>query len=701
MVDARISRKPGTLELSVSPIGWLMESGDVISFTSQLMGENITLWRIEELEEDEGKTNISLKPYDDNFYTPDPSVIPAPAAPAQPPTGEFLSPVSGFSLIDENGEYYLTWDPVSIANITWYAIDVYLGNDTSDETGTVIYSNQRMSQPPFKLSNITVGSYTATITPFFVNNEGPETALIFNIAAPVTPTVTVIAGNLEVQIIPRTPGIIVNQVYELEFSAFNNQVNAINYGESGSFTVSGLSPLTDYYYWVRAVNPIGVSAWVSGNFTTTNDATAILALIGEDITNQILPDVITAVQEDLQTVVDNTLVDYSTTLQVETAISEALELAGLEDNEDVRISLIEQVNSVFDTNDRKVETKQVSVALADETTLRAGQYTLLTAADAASVARLDQAESDINGNATAISSVEGLVNNPTTGLSASYNLAQTAKVTADSNASSITVIQNKVDNPISGLSATFTLAGQAKATADGNVSAIAGVSTTASNAQGTATSALTLASTLDNSLDSYRASAQLKVDANGSVSFIQLDATPTVSQVKFKADQIFFLNNDNVPVVYWDTNLGRYIFDGTIYAENIEGDVVEGVNADLNFIIFDGSGNPTPAHTLLSFTVSSAAFNRICYISSIPIEWGNLPGLNLTMDVNGSSTNVLSIPGAIAQGDIPSPFIANVPANTTVTITVRVTSNTNVGTAIIQGDALINVMKKSQSITIN
>lgn len=591
MVDARISRQPRELTLPVGPIGWLMEVGDVIEFNSEIMDQTDTLWRIDEITEDDENVELSLIAYSNDFYTPDPAVIPAPVAPAQPPTAQTVAPVTGLALTKINGEYYLNWDVLSTSNITWYSVEILDGE-------TVLLADQKVTVPPFKLTGITVGSYTATVTPNTVTNEGVTSTLAFNLLTPVQPLVNVIPKTLEVQIIPYVTGFVINQTYELLFNTVDNQATATNYGTSGSFTITGLSALTPYYYWVRAVNPLGQSAWLSGSFTTLNDATAILDLIGEDVTGQILPDVIEAVEGELQTVVDGALVNYPTTSMVNGLIDDALETVGLQDNEDVRISIVEQINSIFDTNKRRSEIKTVNAALISETetralqintlqvktdtnqasitsvnealtnevTTRASQYSLLSANDTAIISRIDSVESTADGNYIAISALEGTVNNPTTGLTASYNLAQTAESKADGNTSSITVLQNTVNNPTTGLSAAFTLAGQAKSTADGNTSSIGTLTTSVAGAQGTASSALTLASNLDNSLDAYRASAQLKVDALGNVSFIQLDATPTVSQVKFKADQIFFLNNSNVPVVYWNTSLNKYVFVGEIQA---------------------------------------------------------------------------------------------------------------------------------------
>jgi hypothetical protein len=439
-----------------------------------------------------------------------------------------------------------------------------------------------------------------------------------------------------------------------------------------------------------------------------------------DIIDAILPDVIAGVETELQSVVDATLLDYSTTIAVEGLIDEALELAGLGENEDVRISIIEQINSVFDTQDRKVETQVVSVALSTAELDRAAQYLLLTAADEAAVARLDLAEVDIEGNATAVSSVTGTVNNPTTGLSAAYNLAQVAKTTADGNASSVTVLQNSVNHATTGLAATFTLAGQAKITADGNVSSIGTLNTAVSNAQGTANSGLTLASSIDDSLDVYRAAAQLKVNANGRVGFVQLDATPTVSQIKFKADEIFFLNNSDIPVVYWDTGLGKYVFNGdlqatsgtfsgnisgatgafsgTISAGNVVGDTAAaGVVTIPSATLIVGSS----ALIVVNVTVSAVPYLRKVIL---PCPWissfaeGSLSKVNVTLHKNDGG----AISTITTEGDYhftgPT-FTATLNNNESANFKIKIQPQATYGCVINSQSHVVQIIRNSNQTT--
>lgn len=361
-VDARVSRQQRTLTLTVGEIGWLMEVGDVVTFTSEIINDTDVEWRVDEVAEDDESIELSLIAYDGNFYTPDPNAIPDPTAPAQPPTVNDLGAISGLEIIFDKGNYYLNWDALSDSNVSWYAVEI----EETSNPGVLVYDEPKVPQPPLLLNNIVTGDYQANIVPFSTTSEGNIiSSLIFTIGLPVAPTLTVIVGALDIQIIPRTTaGVTIGQLYELEFGTDNNQANAFNYGTSGSFTVAKLTSGTNYYFWVRAVNPVGESAWVTGSATTSTDGAAYVDLVGEDVAAQVLPDVVSAVEGDLQTIVDGSLAAYSTTVEVNNIVTSAIgEIdAGL--SEDPKVAIVEQVTQIFDNAqvDRKyrIETNELN-----------------------------------------------------------------------------------------------------------------------------------------------------------------------------------------------------------------------------------------------------------------------------------------------------------------------------------------------------
>lgn len=467
--------------------------------------------------------------------------------------------------------------------------------------------------------------------------------------------------------------------------------------------------------------------------------------------------------EIIEEAVEEVLEDFPTTDEVDQLIDDAVSSLDFAAGEDDRVLIVSHVNGLFDTNDRKTEIQKteqqlisetearvqdvtkltaeigdnkaglvtvnqalvnetqarttsytqldakfennkasitsVSEALATETTTRASEVTQLKANDQSQIDRLDAAESDIQGNATAVSSVTGKVNNPTTGLAATYSYTQQVESKADGTASSLTSLKNTVENPTSGLSATNTLAlgtktkadgnttsinhlsntishpstglsatnslaQVAKSSADGNAQSITNLSSTVSGVDGRANSALTLSNELDSQLQSYRSKAQLTVEANGNLGFIQLNATPTVTSFKVLADQASFVDKSGVAKVYFDTVNSRYVFNGhleadsgtfkgTVTAATITGSTVTGGTIDI------GSG----AFSVDTLGHSQFAFKYGGYVS-MRTSISNNGGMTLHLNDNtrvaafyiseGAKEGVLSLGTASNKGRIIS-----------------------------------------------
>ena len=256
MVDARIARQPRTLEIPVGAVGWLFEAGDVIQHTSEIMEETNSYWRIDEVSEDGGTTVLNCVAYDDTFYVPDPNVVPAPAAFAQPPVTLAIPAVTGFSLLIDNGEFYLQWDDLDDTRVLWYAVEIYIGT-------TLVQSGQRLSQSPLLITNPLVESYTANIVPFGINLEGDTTNLTFDIYVPITstdtPTVTSKAGFISVE--PPEPES--NKfTYEWRWST-SADATVISGGTTNALTISDVIPDITYNIDYRIVTPNGKGLWES------------------------------------------------------------------------------------------------------------------------------------------------------------------------------------------------------------------------------------------------------------------------------------------------------------------------------------------------------------------------------------------------------------------------------------------------------
>lgn len=153
------------------------------------------------------------------------------------------------------------------------------------------------------------------------------------------------------------------------------------------------------------------------------------------------------------------------------------------DESSARAQAIQTVNAAIqqEGTTRTAQVQTLNQAITNESTNRAQAIQTLTVTvnnnNLATIARFDSVESTVNGNTSAIQSIQGQVNNPSTGLSAAFSLAQSAKTTADNTAQSLTLIQNQVSNPTTGLAATAQLAQGASVKADGALSATAGLTT--------------------------------------------------------------------------------------------------------------------------------------------------------------------------------------------------------------------------------
>ena len=268
MVDARISRQPREMTLVVGASYWLSEVGDVLSFSSPIMGESDQLWRISEVSENDNEVELELVAYDSNFYSPDPDAIPAPTDYASPPSTTPLSAVSGMAITDENNAFWLTWTPLPSANIAWYAVEVL-------KDGVPFINRPKVGQPPVKLDDITVGEYTAIVTATGIEDEGQDSLLSFSVSEPETPILIATSGNFEIEVMPTLIGSYFGVTFEFYSSDIDDFDSASYKGKSTSLTVIGLSPSTDYYFWVRTVGVAGNSPYAKVTVKTTNDSTGL------------------------------------------------------------------------------------------------------------------------------------------------------------------------------------------------------------------------------------------------------------------------------------------------------------------------------------------------------------------------------------------------------------------------------------------
>ena len=263
MVDARVSRQPRTLTLPVGPIGWLLEAGDVIEYSSDISKHDESLWRIVEVKEnDSAGIDLDCVGYADEFYSPDPNVIPDPTPFAKPPTEDKLIAVIGFEILNIQDNYYLNFQPLVTSNVAYYAVEV---ESTSDE-GVIIYDEPQLAFPPLLLPDIIAGSYISRVVAVGINNEGIEGNYSFTINGLVTSTDTpdvsdVVPGRIVVE--PPTP-LFENRTYEWRYYTSQNST-AVYWGDARVFNLAPIVEDVTYFIEYRLksiINSVTPGAWV-------------------------------------------------------------------------------------------------------------------------------------------------------------------------------------------------------------------------------------------------------------------------------------------------------------------------------------------------------------------------------------------------------------------------------------------------------
>lgn len=153
-----------------------------------------------------------------------------------------------------------------------------------------------------------------------------------------------------------------------------------------------------------------------------------------------------------------------------------------EENDISANAVIGTVVRIMEENKNTVSVQQVNQALIKEGNLRAQQVVKLEAADRATIQQVFSVSTDLSKTSSVLMQLYGTVQNPSSGLAASFTLAQSAKTTADNAVSSISEIDGTIKNPSKGLAASYNLALQAKQTADGAVSTSSAISGVINNA---------------------------------------------------------------------------------------------------------------------------------------------------------------------------------------------------------------------------
>lgn len=602
MAEIIAKRSRNRLECSfpASPAAIQVEPGDIVSVTDDTRGWDAKPFRVEQVKlEDDGDCDIELIEHQNAIYPwsgtsyservggtnlGDPANIPA-------PTGLSVAPDPTFATAGR-----LTWNSENNAFIRRFDVRILSGS-------TLVYS-QEVLAPVFAVPLLAAGTYTIQV--YAVSTIGTRSApaaITYALTSPVAPqSITVIASNFELDCRPQLTGAGLGT--QFEFAIVTTDVVR---GRGANIVFAGLVPGTEYTVFARTVNALGISAWASVIATTLADGSVIADLIGEDIAATIFDDVVAEVNANLQQTVDQALGDIPTETEVQQLIDDSIALVNAADTEDPRVEVLQNILGVANEFEQRVQIRQVSFAIAQEGQLRAAAILELTAADQAIIYQIQQVTTDLQGNSDALSVVQGQVNNPANGLSATFSLAQQAKTSADGTALAITGLQSQVSD------------------IDDNV----------------AQAELILQATVNDVGElTGRAFLGVTTVTGGRAVINGIVVDGATKALEFRADTLRLTNTAGAVQLYWDSGRGKFVFNGDLVGANFQ-TAISGYRAEMGtgpYPFWYGTGTKNIANAL--FTVDNAG-NVTLRNASVQGKIVTSEGTGIRVDVGNDGTYLM------------------------------------------------------------
>ncbi|ECR1094109.1 host specificity protein J [Salmonella enterica] len=196
-------------------------------------------------------------------------------------------------ILAEDGQYQARarWDtPRVVKGVNFFLRLTVKAEDDSDR----LASSLTLTETEHTFRNLTPGRYTLTVRA--VNSQGQQgdpASTQFSIAAPEAPSfIELTPGYFQITATPRQAVYDPTVQYEFWFSDAQitdiNQVeNAARYLGTALYWIaasSGIKPGKDYYFYIRAVNQVGKSAFVEAKGQASNDAAGYLDFFKGQIT---------------------------------------------------------------------------------------------------------------------------------------------------------------------------------------------------------------------------------------------------------------------------------------------------------------------------------------------------------------------------------------------------------------------------------
>ncbi|MCO5781640.1 host specificity protein J [Citrobacter meridianamericanus] len=196
-------------------------------------------------------------------------------------------------ILAEDGQYQARarWDTPRVVKGVNFSLRLTVkAEDNSDR----LASSLTLSETEHTFRNLTPGRYTLTVRA--VNSQGQQgdpASTAFSIAGPAVPSyVELTPGYFQITATPRQA--VYDPTVQYEFWFTDTQIADIRQVETGTRYLgtalywiaasSGIKPGKDYYFYIRAVNQVGKSAFVEAKGQASNDAAGYLDFFKGEIT---------------------------------------------------------------------------------------------------------------------------------------------------------------------------------------------------------------------------------------------------------------------------------------------------------------------------------------------------------------------------------------------------------------------------------
>lgn len=206
----------------------------------------------------------------------------------------------------------------------------------------------------------------------------------------------------------------------------------------------------------------------------------------------------------------------------------------------------------------------------------------------------------------------------------------------------------------------------------GNTTAIASLTTRVNTAEGDIASAEITITSLESDVGALESEIYLSATVvSGSltrVTGIRIGTSDTESDIEFQSDTVRFVDGGGTPRIYYDLVAGKYIFDGTIYVENIEGDSI-----DSGYLTVGSAINIPNSTTeqLARVATNSSPLSRVLVIFPIKVDSvADTCTLQLTT-LGGSVLESTTLPA----GSLNTPLIVRDIGTSAVSYRLRITTN--------------------------